>query len=104
MREFVFRLLHMGAWTQSYPTNMNYSRALEARIDQGAEVTNIDEYTVDIDGVCIWVSNFPYAYGRTYPNGGILPSARVRYKLREYLNSRIPVDPWSSKIIMEKYR
>ena len=89
MSDFLFRLLRPRYWTQIYPTCRKYSDALEEQLDSKPEIERENEYTTRINGVRIWVKSYPYAYGSIYPesNRCVLPTARVREKLKMYMDA-----------------
>lgn len=104
IRDRLFRILRPNYWIQNYPTCDKYSDEIENLIDSGAEVEVIDRFTAKIDGRKLWIENYPYAYGREearvenyyymygvyfYENLNegfeVLPTARVRKKLKNYI-------------------
>ena len=43
-----------------------WDKALNDLMDSKAKVTLRSSHTVELDGVCVWTSNYPYSYGHPY--------------------------------------
>ena len=52
--------------------------------------SDLNSYTVDLGGKCIWVSNYPYSFGNVYNGksitGGQMPSFKNIIKLKKMLD------------------
>jgi len=74
----------------------NVDYIINALIDRKAKVVRTSRYTVTLDGVRVWISNYPYGYGSLYQNRYFLqteyPFKKTRVRLRDYLNSQISVN------------
>lgn len=102
IRDYVFRICRPAFWSQCGPTCDEYSAAMEEQIDARAPITRLTECTVDLNGVRLWVANYPYAYGRMSDDPlERLPTARVRKKLRKFVEAHaparphVPANPWA---------
>lgn len=86
---YLFPVLHPRGWIQSDPTCLVWDKVLLDLINNPKNV-NLGKYITIVDGVGIWTSNFPYAYGRCrsddfYPTD-FLPTLHTRYILRKKIN------------------
>lgn len=97
VRYRMFRILRPKFWVQTRPTCDEYSAHLEKKIKSKPQVVRVDERTVNMDGVEIWVANYPYCYGHVYGQPCGLPTARVRKMLYDYINGKESKDPWGKK-------
>lgn len=81
------RLLPMY-WYQEGPTDWDWDATLNEILDNAKEV-GLSTYTTTIDGVRIWTSNWPYAYGSFYHNGSNegVPSIKTRHRLRKLIEA-----------------
>lgn len=76
-------------WVSNNSISKPWDRRLRTLIKEGAEVTNADDFTVDLGGITIWVSNYPYAYGNKRHVSSFLPTRRTRYLLRDYIEEKL---------------
>lgn len=89
IKDYLFRIFRPRFWIQIYPTSDALSKRIEAAIDSQATVTTRGCSAVMIDGMELWTANYPYAYGEPMNfETGVLPSARVRKKLHNYIIER----------------
>lgn len=68
-------------WIQNYPTCEFWDCKLNKLLDENELVVD-GLYRGTLGGVDVWLGNFPYAYGTTYPNG-TLPTVKTRLRLRK---------------------
>lgn len=68
-------------WAQNYPTVRLWDDALNALLAKGP-VTEVGEHTCRVAGVKVWISNWPYAFGRPV-NCEYLPMVSTRRRLRK---------------------
>lgn len=89
--DFIWVLFHPSFWLVQDAYNEGWDKALNEAIDNKAIVTKQGDCRVVLEGLEIWVANYPYAYG-TNTVAGIRPSRRTINKLANYIiyNSRIP--------------
>lgn len=75
-------------WIQNKPTDYEWDKVLNKILDNAKNV-ELNYLAATIDGVTVWNSNYPYAYGSTYgtnmPKTG-LPKVATRKRLRKFLN------------------
>jgi hypothetical protein len=68
--------------------NEIWDRELNNLLDN-YKLKDIDNYTATLNGVEIWIGNYPYAYGTVHTNGHYgRPSRSTIYRLRQ----RVKVD------------
>lgn len=74
-KRFDWGRLTPGFWLQNYPTNWEWDAMLNRLLDEGHKIKE-GNYTVTINGIEIWVSNYPFPMGiPTIPKRGFcLPS------------------------------
>lgn len=85
------RLLLPRYWLQNESTDYAWDETLNHILDQAKNV-EVEDRVVTIDGVSIWVSNYPYSYGDTHsrlfskkmPKTG-LPKVATRKRLRRFV-------------------
>ncbi len=77
-----YRLLPQYQYQQS-PTDWEWDALLNDILNNAKQV-KLSTHTAEIDGVTIWTSNWPYAYGAFYHHGNSegLPSIKTRHRLR----------------------
>ncbi len=75
-------------WVMNNIYNEKWDRELNYLLDN-YKLKDIDNYTAALNGVEIWISNYPYAYGTVHTNGHYgRPSRSTIYRLRQ----RVKVD------------
>lgn len=81
-----YRLLP-GYWYQHSPTDWEWDKILNESLDELKSI-KIRPYTATLDGVEVWTSNWPYAYGTWYSYGDLsgMPSVKTRKRLRTVIN------------------
>jgi len=87
MKYFLKILLTPNCWLRNY----GYCKHLNKRILKELKnpiFTEVREHSATINGLQLWVSNYPRAYGTTY-KGQLLPSRYTVFKLRDALNKHI---------------
>ena len=72
-----------GCWIRNNLTNRRYSKIMEAQLEKH-QPARISPHRATLNGVEVWVSNYPYDYGsdETGRMKG-LPSRRVAFMLRD---------------------
>jgi hypothetical protein len=85
--ERVFKPIY---WTQNYPTCWEWDALLNEIMDKAENINTDKICRVNIDGVEIWASNWPYAYGSPHiliNDNNVLPSVKTRKRLKKMLVS-----------------
>lgn len=88
MNYFFKILLTPSCWIRNYPTSRVLSDKINKALDAGLLPT-VDagylgrSYTVKLDGLELWIENYPYAYGSVYPYGRTLPDRATVFRLAE---------------------
>ena len=79
-----------GFWMQNCPTSLEWDEALNTALDAN-KITKISQHTVCVNGMLVWTSNWPYAYGSPHsPEVSILPKVSTRKRLmKAVLNAAI---------------
>lgn len=76
-----------------FPYDTKWNALLKEMLDNNPSIKP-GEYTVKVNGIEIWASNFPYSYGQVYSFWGEKtgkPSLITRFRLREAVN-RVKLD------------
>lgn len=83
-------LIRPDWWCRNYKTNKDWDKALTTILDNPNLVVNkVDEFTIDINGIAVWIANYPYAYGHHYGGRGLrgfgkgIPSRTTAMRLRK---------------------
>ena len=66
---------------QDSTTDWEWDKLLNEILDD-VKFIKLDVYTSKLDGVEIWTSNWPYAYGALYGHSSGLPSVKTRKRLK----------------------
>jgi hypothetical protein len=85
LKNIIFRITHPAFWLQNEPTCWEHDAWLWQKMRDGAVVKYRGSYTCELDGVPMWVSNWPYAYGSLHVDGAPLPAPLTRVALRRYI-------------------
>lgn len=84
----VFAIGHPAFWLSNYRSSAKYDELINTLIDEGATVIPRGTYHVELGGVVLWATNFPYAYGyNTSSADTILPYRRTRKRLWDYITA-----------------
>jgi hypothetical protein len=86
-----FRIINPVFWIQNEPTCWRYDHHLrQALNDPDCNIEIIDSYTAKINGVQVWINNYPYAFGNLWPSNykEVLPSPLTRLKLKRILDKK----------------
>lgn len=90
IKDYLFRIFRPDFWIQVAPTNEALSAKIERAIDSESPVTIVDEFTIKMAGMELWVENYPYGYGGLHNSPlSELPTARVRAKLKKYITEAV---------------
>ena len=92
------RVITPSAWLQLHPTSMEWDKRLNYLLDN--HDIKLGYLTIDIGGVEIWASNYPYAYGSAHDGSSfrnVLPTVKTRKRLKKL------VDQTSIKEFDKKY-
>lgn len=92
-RNYIFDLQNwhkISYHSDNYPVCMEWDAKLNDLMDEfdaNAGYAIMDsEFTITINGVAIWIGNFPYSYGReSYSSDGALPARKTRFRLRKFV-------------------
>ena len=91
-----YRLLPLY-WMQNTATCKAWDAILNDALDQGP-VKYRGGHTANIDGLTVWVSNWPYAYGSPYQGGPEpLPKVATRKRLKKAIHKA-----WLNAMIAER--
>lgn len=88
MAKFEWKRLLPKYWYQQGPTDWEWDAILNDILDNAKQV-KLCTYSAEIDGVPIWTSNWPYAYGYFYHRGSTegVPSIKTRHRLRDLIEA-----------------
>jgi hypothetical protein len=80
MINFLWILLHPRYWVRNERTSKTLNDWCIEKLNDGTKFTNIDNYTANLDGKELWISNHPY---NSFELRGIsaLPKRRTSYEL-----------------------
>lgn len=81
----IVRIVNPCFWIQVKPVDWEWDRYLYGMIKSGMPVTQREKYTVRIDGIKVWSSNYPYGYGNHYDYDSGIPSPITRILLKKYI-------------------
>ena len=87
LSDFFYRLVRPEFWVQIYRTDYKYDEILNDLLDSH-EIEIITSNFIKLNGIVIWVSNYPYAYGTPYGADEMLPRPRTRVRLKEMVTSK----------------
>jgi len=62
IKEFLAKLFQPEFWMQNHPTSAEWDRELNDMLDNHSVVIK-SNFVCEIDGVEIWIQNYPYAFG-----------------------------------------
>lgn len=96
IKNFLLVMVNPDFWIKVRKVDSEWDKVLNRLMENGYEPYNISNYTCEIAGQEIWISNYPYGYGNPY--GGIegnrrdrdnerIPYALTRYRLKRYLRA-----------------
>lgn len=95
MKPNIFSVLNPGFWLRNHRTNKVWDNALNKLLDKNPKITDVTRHTCKLDGIKVWVANWPHAYGHKYISfastlsekkvNKALPSRRTILRLRKYL-------------------
>lgn len=80
-------LLRPTFWLRNHPTCKYLDYTINALLDDGHTPRKTSEYTVELGGLNLWVSNYPYAFGNEYPGDKALPSRKTALRLYRALST-----------------
>lgn len=69
--------------SDQYPYSAEWDAFISEAMDAG-DVQFVDEYTVIVKGVSVWIANYPYAFGKPHRGIAVLPSLETRERLHKY--------------------
>lgn len=86
--KFEWKRLLPKYWYQNSPTDWDWDATLNDILDNAKNI-EVSAFTTTIDGVPIWTSNWPNAYGAFYHHGSIegVPSIKTRHRLRKLVEA-----------------
>lgn len=84
---FLYRISRPTHWVKLGSYDRNLDLFLLKKINEGAKVEFIGSCVASLDGVEIWVANYPYSYGHLYYETAHCGSY-VAVQLRKYLSSK----------------
>lgn len=85
---FYYYANNLHNYDKSYDTLLNHL------MDKDIPITTsyLTAKFKDID-LQIWIGNYPYSYGNTYPNSTVFPSMKTRKRLASYIIQHQVVKP-----------
>ena len=81
LSDFFYRLIRPSFWIQNHRTDYKYDEILNELLDNH-EIIIRSNNTIILNGLVVWTSNYPYAYGIPYDKEDILPRPRTRVRLQ----------------------
>jgi len=89
MKHFLFFLVHPKWWLRNSRINKAWDKWLNDALDDPT-YTNPEQYTINLNGVKIWIGNYPYDYGHRFYDDlwnefNYLPSRKTALKLKRSL-------------------
>ncbi len=83
---FLRIIMTPSCWIRNRSTNKQWDRMVLSQL-KTPHFTENDNYTVMLNGVQMWVENYPYAYGTDYTglNDG-MPSRATVFRLKDALD------------------
>lgn len=105
MLDFFWVLIRPHFWIRNYRFSKEWDKFIRKCIDENRPVQSKSRYDVKIDGVTIWIENYPHAYGRPYgdcPVQDVLPARRTAKRFRDYLIGLGGIDDEKIKHFIEK--
>ena len=79
-------------WIRNYKTDYELNRGMKRELESPV-FSNLEDYSIDLNGITLWISNYPYAFGAIMgADGGFfneiltntarLPSRSTQLKLK----------------------
>ncbi len=101
--------IHPNYWHMLYPYNKAWDKKLNNYLNEGFDLVeqyhlilpsrckfDKNTFTICVEGSCIWVQNYPYAYGspvlKDKPSK-IRPSRYTIRRLRRYIENHKEINP-----------
>lgn len=63
-------LLNTCSWFRNHKTSKNLTEFIHRSLDTGHKLNVIDNYYVTLNGVKLWVENYPYSFGNVVKSDG----------------------------------
>ena len=82
--DFLWAIVHPGFWLMNYPYSKEWDEWMKKMLDVG-KFTDIGPFTAKLNGVWVWINNYPYAAFTNYPGEKCRPARRTIAKLKEKL-------------------
>ena len=76
--------IHPRFWLMNYPYEEKWEKFVQEAVLDG-HFTDITEYTAKLNGVQVWINNYPYAAFTNYPSAQFRPARKTIYELRKKL-------------------
>lgn len=84
-----FRILFTpSCWIRLKSTNKFLSARINEAIDNECPILAIDNYNVIIDGMIIWIENYPYSCGWVQGQRG-MPDRTTVFRLFDYIDYKL---------------
>ena len=84
MKELL-RILFSPSWWYMNETYLEgWDIALNEAMDKQSKIKRLDMHNVEIDGLLIWVQNYPYSYGTN--TSDMRPSRKTIKRLSDYIS------------------
>jgi hypothetical protein len=84
MKDFFRYLFKPSFWQSNTGVSLAWDMELNLILDNVKEIS-FNTHTTKIDGVEIWTSNYPYAYGNAREIPGCFPKRRTRERLYNFI-------------------
>jgi len=106
LKDIIFFLTHPDYWIMNHPYNKEWDKKLKTLMKQHL-FTNIDGATADIDGIKLWIANYPYASFTIYEaigtNFRVRPSRRtIRAAYSHLIHSHLSKFQKPLKLVKKK--
>ena len=89
MIDFFRYLFRPSFWISNNHTCIVWDAELCELMDDDADVSTINKFTVKIGNYQVWVGNYPYAFGSNHDNPyHSLPKRRTRERLLKYIQAQ----------------
>ena len=74
LADFLYFLFKPGFWLVNYPYSPRWDAFLNEAMDNAdPEYLAIGSHTLNVRGACVWIKNYPYAYGTPCGCGALVP-------------------------------
>lgn len=90
IKNYLFRVTHPAFWIQVGELDWEWDTLLNRLLDAEPKVSNVSRYTCRLNGMTVWISNYPHSYGAFYTGlhgkESGLPAPITRKRLYKYVS------------------